>query len=406
MTIVGGRFRSGSQQAAYSGRVRSRGLTLRVICAGASVVALAAVAACSGAEPQADQNPSPPSSSAESPRPSQQTTESDPSAVPRETVTLALAGDIHFEGSLERHLATPRTALSAATRTLARADVAIVNLETSVGTGGQPESGKRYTFQAPPAVFPALAASGVDVVTMANNHALDFGRAALGETFEAIDAASAADPPLYAVGLGRDVEDAFRPAYVEVRGVVVAVIGATAASLDPTADPTSHWAATADSPGTADVTRSPRRLLRAVARADRTADVVVVHMHWGVQGARCPSDHQRSLASRIVKAGGDVVAGSHAHRLQGAGRLGGGYVAYGLGNYVWYTPTPAGELAGALTLTVRPAAARAGRAVVTDAMWDLARIGPDGLPIPLPDSAVAPANDEIDQLRKCAGLAR
>jgi poly-gamma-glutamate capsule biosynthesis protein CapA/YwtB (metallophosphatase superfamily) len=60
------------------------------------------------------------------------------------------------------------------------------------------------------------------------------------------------------------------------------------------------------------------------------ADVVVAHLHWGVQGETCPSPAQRRLATRLVGAGADVVSGSHAHEVQGDGRLGAGYVAYGL----------------------------------------------------------------------------
>ncbi len=106
-------------------------------------------------------------------------------------MTIAVAGDIHFEGVLRQRLDNPATALSPATSTLAAADVAMVNLETSIGFGGRPEPGKRYTFQAPPRAFAALAAAGIDVATMANNHALDFGRAPLPGTFDAIDAAAA-----------------------------------------------------------------------------------------------------------------------------------------------------------------------------------------------------------------------
>ena len=106
-------------------------------------------------------------------------------------MTIAVAGDVHFEGVLRDRLDDPATALAPATKTLAAADVAIVNLETSVGTGGRPEPGKRYTFQAPPTAFEALAAAGIDVATMANNHALDYGRDPLPGTFAAIDAAAA-----------------------------------------------------------------------------------------------------------------------------------------------------------------------------------------------------------------------
>ena len=336
----------------------------------------------------ASSGPAPPPATSAAPAPS-----SEPPVV--EPVTIAVAGDVHFEGALRDRLRDPEIALAPATRTLASADLAVVNLETSVGEGGAPEPGKRYTFQAPATAFDALAAAGVDVATMANNHALDFGRAALPTTFAAIDAA-----PLAVVGLGRDADEAFRPALVDVRGTVVATLGTTTAATDPTADPTGDWAATATSPGTADAV-DPRRLLRAVRAADRAADVVVVHVHWGVQGQACPVPRQRSLARALVRSGADVVVGSHAHRLQGAGRLGAGYVAYGLGNYAWYTPT---ELTGVLTLTVQPPAERTGRARVTAEDWEPARIGADGLPTPLTGAAAAGFADALASLRGCAGL--
>ncbi|MCD4523549.1 CapA family protein [Nocardioides sp. cx-173] len=316
-------------------------------------------------------------------------------------VTIALAGDVHFEGALRRRLADPATALAPATRALAAADVAILNLETSLGSGGRPEPGKRYTFQAPPSALRALTAAGVDVASQANNHALDFGRAPLPGALAAIAAARSADPPLAVVGLGRDADEAFRPARTLVGDTVVATIAATVAGEDPTADPTGQWAATASSPGTADAV-DPARLLRAVGAADRTADVVVAYLHWGIQGDSCPTDDQRSLAADLVAAGADVVAGSHAHRLQGDGRLGAGYVAYGLGNYAWYTQDA--EPTGVLTLTVRPGRTRAGRARVVSAQWQPARIGPDGLPAALAPSDRPAFEADREALRRCAGL--
>jgi poly-gamma-glutamate synthesis protein (capsule biosynthesis protein) len=303
-------------------------------------------------------------------------------------------------------LADPATALAPVTSALAAADVAVVNLETSVGTGGTPEPGKRFTFQAPPSALTALAEAGVDVATMANNHALDFGRGMLSSTFAAIADAASSDPPLAVVGIGRDADEAFRPAVTDVGGAEVATLGATLAATDPTADPTGHWAATATSPGTADAV-DPRLLLQAVARADRAADVVVVYLHWGIQGESCPTPGQRALAERLLRRGADVVVGSHAHRLQGDGRLGDGYVAYGLGNYAWYTPSPGGLAdTGVLTLTVQPPATRDGRATVTQAEWEPAGIGSDGLPAPVTGEAARRFETDHARLRDCAGLDR
>jgi poly-gamma-glutamate capsule biosynthesis protein CapA/YwtB (metallophosphatase superfamily) len=378
-----------------SGRRRGRA----TVATGVAV--LAVTGACSSGEPSSGS--SPPSSAAASPTPTADSPPPSPAPAPK-PLTIAVAGDVHFEGVLRDRLDDPATTLTPATARLAAADVAIVNLETSVGIGGRPDPGKRYTFQAPPTAFTALAAAGIDVATMANNHALDFGRDPLPGTFDAIDAAMVAEPPLAVVGIGRDADDAFRPARTDVDGTIVATIGATVADDDPTADPTGQWAATHDSPGTADAI-DPARLLRAVEEADRSADVVVVYMHWGVQGERCPNDAQRSLAADLVEAGADIVVGSHTHRLQGDGPMGDGYVAYGLGNYAWYTQSSeATSVTGVLMLTVRPPS-RDGRASVTDAVWEPARIGADGLPTPMAGSAAAGFDTDLAALRACAGLA-
>ena len=363
---------------------------------------LVLLTACTSSEDEPEPDPAPTSAEAPPPTgPPASPEQSEPPEPPR-SLTIAVAGDVHFEGALRDRLEDPATALAPATATLAAADLAIVNLETSVGTGGRPEPGKRFTFQAPPSAFAALAAAGIDVATMANNHALDFGRAPLAGMFADIAAAGRADPPLAVVGIGRDVDEAFRPARTDVDGTVVATIGATVADTDPTADPTGQWAATDSAAGTADAL-DPRRLLRATSQADRSADVVVVYMHWGVQGQSCPGSSQRSLAVRLVEAGADVVVGSHAHLLQGDGRLRDGYVAYGLGNYAWYTqssePTP---VTGVLTLTVRPPVSPEGRARVTDSAWGPASIGADGLPAPLAGPAADDFESQLAALRACA----
>lgn len=370
----------------------------------AVVLALLVASGCAaGEDPPGPSGTTPPAPEASSP------TSPGPTGAPRpRTVTVAVAGDVHFEGVLADRLRAPATALAPATSplvaALADADVAIVNLETSVGAGGRPEPGKRFTFSAGPEALTALAAAGIDVASMANNHALDFGRARLPSTLRAARAAATAEPPLSVVGVGRDRGEAFRPALSDVDGTLVATIAATVADRDPAADRTGQWAATSDLAGTADAL-DPAYLLAAVRQADRTADVVVAYLHWGVQGQSCPSADQRDLARRLVDTGADVVVGSHAHQLQGDGRLGPAYVAYGLGNFAWYSPgTETTSRTGVLTLTVRPPAQRAGRARVIRADWRFGVIGGDGLPDPAGGEAATDFRAERRLLRECAGL--
>lgn len=330
-----------------------------------------------------------------------------PPAAPDEDpgpVRIAVVGDIHFEGPLATRLRDPARALAPVSEGLAEADLTIANLETSIGTGGQPEPGKRFTFSAGPEAFTALAAAGIDVATMANNHALDYGRARLPSTFRAIRRAARAQAPLEVVGIGRDADEAFAPVFHDVRGTRVATLGASVADQDPTADPTRDWAATDDRAGIA-VALDPSRLLQEVRRTRRSADVVVVYLHWGIQGQRCPSQDQRTLATALVDAGADIVVGSHTHRLQGDGRLANGYVAYGLGNYAWYSPGDAtSSRTGVLNLTVRPRGAGPRPPSVVRAAWLPQRIGADGLAAtPTPQDATAFRADR-ESLRACSGL--
>ena len=366
---------------------------------GAAAALLAvALAACTAQEQDAPDAPPTPSPSSAT-EPSASATSPTPEPPEPRPIRIALAGDVHFEGVLAARLRDPATALAPASAALAAADLAIVNLESSVGTGGRPEPGKRFTFSAGPTAFEALAAAGVDVATMANNHALDFGRARLPSTLRAVEAAAAGTPPLSVIGVGRDAEEAFEPALVEVGGTVVATIAASLAAEDPTADPTGHWAATRERSGVADAV-DPARLLATVRRANRSADVVVTYLHWGTQGESCPTLAQRRLATRLVDAGADVVAGTHAHVLQGDGQLGNGYVAYGLGNFAWYSPGPT----GVLTLTVQPPSDRSGPAEVRRSAWWPAQVGADGLATRVTGEAAAAFRAERASLRACAGL--
>jgi poly-gamma-glutamate capsule biosynthesis protein CapA/YwtB (metallophosphatase superfamily) len=302
-------------------------------------------------------------------------------------VTLVFGGDVHFEGVIERRLARdPATTLGPIATVLRQADLAMVNLETAVTDGGTP-TGKEFNFRAPPAAFSALQVAGVDVATMANNHGVDYGVAGLRDS---LAAAEAAHFPV--VGIGRDATQAFGAHQATVKGQRIAVIGATQVIDSSLA---AAWSAGPGKPGLASAYQEGR-LLAAVRAARQAADTVVVFLHWGQEGITCPIPRQRALAPRLVAAGADVVVGSHAHRLLGAGFLDGAYVNYGLGNFVFYARGGAGAQSGVLTLTVR------GRAV-TGVRWTPAAIS-GGVPIPLSGAEAVRAEAAWRSLRGCTGL--
>lgn len=275
-----------------------------------------------------------------------------PSAAPAATtgrpVTIAFAGDVHFEGSSAAAL---DAGLGSAGTVLRTADLAVVNLETAVTTGGNRQP-KQYAFRAPARAFDTLRAAGVDVVSMANNHGMDYGRAGLRHS---LAAAGAARMPV--LGAGADDAAAFAPLRRTVRGVRVSVFAATDV-LDSFA--VGSWPATPDRPGLASVKDAGLARLVAAVRAEkgRRADVVAVVLHWGVERVTCPTARQQEVARALAAAGADVVAGSHAHVLQPTARVGRSVVAYGLGNFVFYARGGAGAQTGVLTVTVTKAGVR------------------------------------------------
>jgi poly-gamma-glutamate synthesis protein (capsule biosynthesis protein) len=303
-------------------------------------------------------------------------------------VTLAFAGDVHFEGILASKLAASPSRLLAPIRpVLEQADLAVVNLETAVTTGGVAVA-KQFAFAAPPAAFAALRGGGVDVASMANNHGMDYGEEGLRDS---LAAARRYRFPL--IGIGLDDERAYAPYRRTIAGQRIAVIGATQVLDDNLID---AWTARPGKPGLASAKDVPR-LLREVREARATADTVVVFLHFGRELEQCPSDDQRRLARQLVRAGADVVVGGHAHRLLGAGRMDRALVGYGLGNFVWYSTSEPSTRSGVLFVTVT------GRRV-DRYRWAPARIV-DGVPRPLAGAERKQHVASWRALRGCTGLA-
>ncbi len=297
------------------------------------------------------------------------------------------AGDTQFEGSAASRLAAdPATVLAPMAPVMAQADIAMVNLETSITTRGSPEP-KAFTFRAPPSAFTALAAAGVDVVTMANNHGRDFGAAGLDDTLAAIGASK-----FPTVGIGANAAAAYAPYRVTVNGQRIAIFGASrvidAALL-------GSWTATDSQPGIASAyDGAPReRLLAAVRDARASSDTVVVFLHWGTELLTCPTGVQETLAKDLRAAGADIIVGAHAHRVQGDGFLDGAFVAYGLGNFVW----PRGNVGAVIEV-------KATGRVINSYRWIPMKVAAS-IPSPMSDAQGAAQIGQWEQLRSCTDLA-
>jgi poly-gamma-glutamate capsule biosynthesis protein CapA/YwtB (metallophosphatase superfamily) len=230
---------------------------------------------------------------------------------------LALAGDTMLGRGVAEELRRrpPESLVDPDVVALVRsADLVVLNLECCISERGGPEP-KVFTFRAPPAAAEVLAHLGVDCVTLANNHALDYGVDALLDTFEHLRRVG-----IRWVGAGADLGEARAPSVLEAAGVRLAVRGVT--------DHPRSWAATATDPGVAyaDLRRGVPEWLTAEA----DADAVLVTPHWGPNMTAEPVAHVRAAAAALRGAGVALVAGHSAHVFHGVE----GNVLYDLGDFL------------------------------------------------------------------------
>jgi poly-gamma-glutamate capsule biosynthesis protein CapA/YwtB (metallophosphatase superfamily) len=205
---------------------------------------------------------------------------------------------------------------------LAPADVAFVNLEGPISNVGSRVPGKEYTFRARPALAQGLLSGGVDVVSIANNHTLDYGSAALLDCIARLDAVGVKH-----AGAGANAAAAVAPALLDTPAGKVAVLAYS--GIVP-----SGFAAGAGKPGIA-TTYDPQKIANQVAAAAKLADFVVVSFHWGVEYSPNANGTQINLAHRVVDAGADLVLGHHPHVIQGLEIYKNKLIAYSLGDFVF-----------------------------------------------------------------------
>ncbi|MEO0082030.1 MAG: CapA family protein [candidate division WOR-3 bacterium] len=239
-------------------------------------------------------------------------------------VVISWVGDIHLGQSVGEMglLKGMDYVLADVSDSLLSDSLTVGNLECSASTIGRAEKGKEYTFQAPPGLLPGLRENGIELVSLANNHALDFGKPAMLEMLDHLRSAGL----LYA-GAGPDIRTASAPVYVTIAGQTVAIL--CFSRVVP-----AGWQAGRTSPGIAGCL-APRLLLERIAEARDSADIVAVYVHWGKEKMSAPEDYVRLLAYRCVEAGADLVVGSHPHVLRGFEFYQGRLIAYSLGNFVF-----------------------------------------------------------------------
>ena len=191
---------------------------------------------------------------------------------------------------------------------LRQTDLTIANLECVLAAGGEPEAGKVFHFRSDPKNVASLQSAGIGMVSLANNHVLDYGVGAFREMLPALDSAG-----ILHAGAGLDREDARRPAVRRVAGTAVGLIAFTDNQPDWEADggPGVFYVPVVDSdPRVAD-------LLALVRRTKARVGLLIVSAHWGPNwGSGAPSEH-RDLGRALIEAGADVVFGHSPHIFRG-----------------------------------------------------------------------------------------
>lgn len=244
-------------------------------------------------------------------------------------IKLAAVGDVMLDGRLGDIIASGwvEYPFEDVVGLLSSADLAIGNLESALGDQGEAVD-KGFTFRAPVEAARTLEYAGFDVLSLANNHAFDYGERGLRQSIDLLRAHE-----IVTVGSGFDEIDAHMPYYTEVNGLRLAILAYVNVPVEWMGFDTHSWAATPTRAGVA--WADPDRIRIDVGEAAQLADLVIVLLHSGNEFIYEPSSVQVAAARAAVEAGAQLVLGHHTQIIQGVEFYQGGVIAYGLGNLAY-----------------------------------------------------------------------
>lgn len=250
-----------------------------------------------------------------------------PSATSDRRVTLMAVGDIMLGRTIGELIETegPEVPFLFTSETLARADITLGNLECPISERGTAEM-KKYAFRAPIQAGRALALAGFDLVSIANNHILDYGPQALEDTLDNL-----AKNQVLAVGAGMDANDAYAPVFFNVDGLRLAFLAFMDIILEDY-DYTA-WEAGTNKPGVA--WAHEQNIRESIVSAKKQADLVIVLVHNGYEMVQTVSKYQQATAHLAIESGASLVIGSHPHVLQRIESYQDGLIVYSMGNFVF-----------------------------------------------------------------------
>ena len=251
----------------------------------------------------------------------------------KDTVTFTFAGDVLLDenyavmstyranGSVLENCIDPELL-----EIMQGSDIFMINNEFPYTDRGTPLANKTFTFRADPANVQILKDMGVDIVSLANNHASDYGEISLLDTLDTLEGAG-----IPYVGAGRDLEEASKVVFYQKGDMKIGVVSATEVERMATPDTKG---ATENTPGTFRCFQNDA-LEEVIREAKKECDFLIVVVHWGTESTDELDWSQPGQAADFTAAGADVVIGAHPHVLQEIAYVNDVPVFYSLGNY-WF----------------------------------------------------------------------
>ena len=244
--------------------------------------------------------------------------------------TMAFTGDIYFSDKLYGYY--EQNGLigfisEKVINTLRNADIYVADHEYASGNCGTKADYQIYTYHAPLERESLWVEMGADVITVANNHTMDYGEEALVQTCSKLK-----ELGMDVIGGGSNLEEALKPSIRVVNGKKIAIFGSTRFV------PRGSWYATNTKPGlltTYESTDYYGYVCNAITQAKQTCDYVAVYTHFGIQDSTSVAQYQKNIAHGYMDAGADLVVGTHPHVLEGIEFYNGRPIIYSIGNFLF-----------------------------------------------------------------------
>ena len=250
----------------------------------------------------------------------------------KESFTVGFTGDINFTatGYVMTHANyMPNGVLDCIDETfqneMRSADIMFVNNEFPYSDRGSPTPGKKYTFRAKPETVKYMTALGVDIVSLSNNHAYDYGYESFVDTISTLD-----DEEIVHVGAGMNIDEASEYKSFIINGYKIGFLACCGVE-----SPIKTPVATTDSEGIMGSYDDGNLMISKIKSAKEECDYVIAYPHWGIESTTVLTNAQQVNSRHWIDTGADAVVGAHPHVLQGMEFYNGVPIIYSLGNF-WF----------------------------------------------------------------------